>query len=196
MSNPRATRETHPSQDDAAWVTRANAGDGDALESLYAAHRDWVVGVARRIVGDDQDALDVLQEVFIYLFSKFPGFTLTASMRSFLYPVIKHKCISVIRKRKKTVDLDAYRRGTSAAVPWTGTAPGGAGTDFERITSMLPDGQREVVLLRFGLDFRLDEIAAALDIPVGTVKSRLHNALKTLRNTAGVGAAEETREAR
>ena len=46
---------------------------------------------------------------------------------------------------------------------------------------MLPEGQREVVRLRFALDMRLGEIAEALGLPQGTVKSRLHNALKTLR---------------
>ena len=49
----------------------------------------------------------------------------------------------------------------------------------------LPDAQQEVVMLRFADDLDLDEIAQTLDIPLGTVKSRLHNAIAALRETAG-----------
>jgi RNA polymerase sigma factor (sigma-70 family) len=91
-------------------VRRANAGDGDALVALYRAERDWVVGLAQRFTGSREDALDVLQETFLYFFSRFPGFVLTSSVRGFLYPVVKHHAIDVVRRRRKVVDLDAYRR--------------------------------------------------------------------------------------
>jgi len=159
-------------------VDRANAGDRRALEELYDEHRDWVTALAYRFTGSADDALDVLQETYLYFFSKFPGFELRASLRGFLYPVVKHSSITVIRRRRQLVDLES-RRSVEAAgeVGWHG----GEGR-FARLTARLPDGQREVVCLRFGLDLRLEEIAEALSIPVGTVKSRLHNALKSLRD--------------
>jgi RNA polymerase sigma-70 factor (ECF subfamily) len=158
-------------------VDRANAGDRRALESLYGDHRDWVTALAHRFTGSADDALDVLQETYLYFFSKFPGFELRASIRGFLYPVVKHSSITVVRRRRQLVDLDSHRAGE----PVTDIGWHGAEGRFARLVGKLPDGQREVVQLRFALDFRLEEIAEALEIPLGTVKSRLHNALRSLR---------------
>jgi len=143
-----------------------------------------VTALAFRFTNSQDDALDVLQETFAYFYGKFPGFTLTASLRSFLFPVVKHSSIAVIRRRRGVVDLDAYReeRQLTPALDWG--QPAASTGDLERMIAKLPEGQREVVWLRFGLDFRLDEIAKALGIPLGTVKSRLHNALRSLRELA------------
>ncbi|HTM22875.1 MAG TPA: RNA polymerase sigma factor [Kofleriaceae bacterium] len=158
-------------------VDRANGGDRRALEALYAEHRDWVTALAYRFTGSADDALDVLQETYLYFFSKFPGFELRASVRGFLYPVVKHSSITVVRRRRQLVDLESRRSGEAVTdLGWHG-----AEGRFARLIGRLPDGQREVVQLRFALDFRLEEIAEALEIPLGTVKSRLHNALRSLR---------------
>ena len=163
-----------------ALVRRANAGDGAALEALYAAHRDWVVGLARRFTASRDDALDVLQETFLYFFGRFPGFVLSSTVRSYLYPVVKNHSIDLLRRRRKVVDLDAYRagRGGEEELRWEPNQEAG---DLERLVASLPGEQQEVVRLRYALDFRLEEIADALRIPLGTVKSRLHNALRSLK---------------
>ncbi|MBN2360124.1 MAG: RNA polymerase sigma factor [Deltaproteobacteria bacterium] len=165
--------------DERELVARANQGDAAAFEELYRRHRDWVVGLAWRFVGNRDDALDVLQETFAALFDRFPGFALTSSLRGYLYPVVKHRCISLLRKRRRVVAIDEARtaRGDLAGeLAWQPDPPG----EFAEIISALPAEQREVVRLRFALDLKLEEIAQALAIPTGTVKSRLHNALKVL----------------
>ena len=165
--------------DDSALVARANQGDAAAFEQLYRRHRDWVVGLAWRFVGNRDDALDVLQETFADLFGRFPGFVLTSSLRGYLYPVVKHRCISLLRKRQRVVSLDAARemRGDAAGeLTWQPDPPG----EFGKLIGALPEEQREVVRLRYALDLKLEEIAQALAVPLGTVKSRLHNALKSL----------------
>jgi RNA polymerase sigma-70 factor, ECF subfamily len=155
-----------------ALVVRANRGDATAFDALYRAYRGWVVGVAQRLTGNPDDALDVLQETFVWFFGRFPGFRLTGSLRSFLYPVVKHQAISLLRRRRRVADRD----------PDPGwILPGEEDGDFARLLARLPPEQRDVVQLRFALDFQLDEIAAALAIPLGTVKSRLHHALRALR---------------
>ena len=58
---------------DLELVERANRGDVDAFELLYRRHRDWVVALAERHTGSRDDALDVLQETFAYLFGRFPA---------------------------------------------------------------------------------------------------------------------------
>jgi RNA polymerase sigma-70 factor (ECF subfamily) len=100
-------------------------------------------------------------------------------MRAFLYPVVKHCSISLLRKRRNVVDLDVFlEKGMEADVGvWEPELP----SDFDRLIRDLPAGHQEVVRLRFVLDLKLHEIAEELGIPLGTVKSRLHTAIKTLR---------------
>lgn len=166
------------SDEELALVAAANEGDPHAFEALYRAHRDWVVALGYRFTGNRDDALDVLQETFAYFFGKFPGFELRASVRGFLFPVVRHQSISLARKRRKVVSLDAAKEADAGIeLRFEPPLPG----EFGRLIAALPTGQREVVRLRFALGLKLPEIAEALDVPVGTVKSRLHNALKTLR---------------
>jgi RNA polymerase sigma-70 factor (ECF subfamily) len=152
-------------------IQQANAGDAAALSALYLLHRDWVVGLAFRMIGSREDALDVLQETFLWFFQRLP-IEPGASLRSFLYPAVKHRCIDLARRRAKVVPLHG-----EIELPWDGGLDDG---DFQRLVARLSVEQREVVTLRFAAGMQLDEIAAALAIPVGTVKSRLHHALEKL----------------
>jgi RNA polymerase sigma-70 factor (ECF subfamily) len=159
---------------DRALVERANRGAADALEQLYLRHRNWVITVAYRFTGEREEALDVLQDTFAYLFGKFPGFVLNARLRTFLYPVVKNLCIDRLRKRHPTLDVDALADHLPAPL-----AP--ADADLHRLLQRVSPHAREVLLLRFVDDLSLEQIATALNLPLGTVKSRLHHALETLR---------------
>ncbi|HER34748.1 MAG TPA: RNA polymerase subunit sigma-24, partial [Halothiobacillaceae bacterium] len=75
---------------DEELIERANRGDAEVFEELYRRYRDWVYRLAWRFTASEQDAQDVVQETFIYLLKKLPGFRLTASMTTFLYPAVKH----------------------------------------------------------------------------------------------------------
>jgi RNA polymerase sigma-70 factor (ECF subfamily) len=164
-------------QRDEALIERANRGDAEAFELLYRRHRDWVYRLAWRFTGNQQDALDVVQETFTYLLKKFPGFELTASMTTFLYPVVKHLSLNLRRRQSRgRTGQEALRE-----VPGPDRTPVPR-SELAAAMAALPDEQREVVLMRFVDDMSLQEIAAALRIPVGTVKSRLHNALRKLRD--------------
>ena len=158
-------------------IERINGGDTDAFETLYHRHRDWAYRLAWRFTGRHEDALDVLQETFIYLLKKFPGFELTASMTTFLYPVVKHLALN--RRRRPLAQHGDT--GILATIPDQSQAKTSR-TELATVLRRLPVDQREVVLMRFVDGFSLDEIAAALGIPLGTVKSRLHNALRILRD--------------
>src|SRR5205807_2014660 len=91
---------------DDALVAAANHGDERAFVSLYHRYRDWALRLARRFTGNDDDALDVLQETFTYFFRKFPGFHLTAAMTTFLYPVVRNLSLAARRKRGRMVSDD------------------------------------------------------------------------------------------
>jgi RNA polymerase sigma-70 factor (ECF subfamily) len=163
---------------DLELIERANRGDTAALELLYERYRQWVVRLALRFTGNEQDALDVLQDTFAYFFNKFPGFELRAALTTFFYPTVKNLCLTRRRKARPTVEIDVVAERLAA--PSAESA-----LDFARLLEQLPEAQRDVVLLRFGDDQSVAQIAETLDIPIGTVKSRLHNALAALREWLG-----------
>ncbi len=189
-------------RDDQALIAAINRGDPAAFEALYYRYRDWVVRLARRFTGNDADALDVLQDTFAYLLGKFPGFRLTARMTTFLYPAVKHLALvarSKGRHRRDRSDRsdrsDPSNQSNESnqsnlrcnepldqlpAPP--APDPASSRSELAAVMAALPETHREVVLMRFVDDLSLAEIAQALAIPLGTVKSRLHNALETLRH--------------
>jgi RNA polymerase sigma-70 factor (ECF subfamily) len=160
---------------DEELLQRANGGDPDAFETLYRRYRDWVHRLAWRYTGNEQDALDVLQETFIYLLQKLPHLHLTASMTTFLYPVVKHLSLNLRRGRRPETDEEIL-----LAIP-APAAQSEPRAELAAALAVLSEEQREAVLMRFLDDMSLDEIAVALDVPTGTIKSRLHRALETLR---------------
>ena len=175
----RANHDIEASRSDAELVAAINQGDAAAFEVLYFRHRDWVAGLAYRFTGDSDASLDVLQETFLYVLRKFPGFRLTANFKTFLYPAVRNLSIAARRKaaRYQATAAELEQLEQASAPPATG-AEGG---DLGFVLAALPEEQREVLLLRFVDGLSLAEIAAAMAIPLGTVKSRLHNALQTLR---------------
>jgi RNA polymerase sigma-70 factor (ECF subfamily) len=173
---------------DEELVALCNVGDAPeaarAFEVLYRRHRDFVLRVARRCTHDRELALDALQETFAYLLRKFPptgaGLTLTARLSTLLYPVAKNAAITAVRKA---------RRYAGSGDDVLDALPAESTPDSEPIDAALaglsPE-RREVLTLRFVDDLSLAEIALALDVPLGTVKSRLHLALKELREDSGI----------
>jgi RNA polymerase sigma-70 factor (ECF subfamily) len=158
-------------------IQQADQGNPEAFEALYHRHRDWVYRLAWRFTGNQADALDVLQETFLYLLGKSPGLHLTASLTTFLYPVVKHLSLNLRRRRAGgQIDDDILLSLPDSAGPQTSR------TELTAALATLPVEQREVVLMRFLDDMNLDEIAQALQVPTGTIKSRLHRALGTLRH--------------
>lgn len=152
---------------------------------LYHRHKDWVEGLAYRFTGNHDDALDVLQETFSYLVRKFPGFVLTARMTTFLYPAVRNLSIAARRKRQRSTgggeNLDLFCGDA-------GAADQADPEDFRVLLSGLSDSHREILLMRFVDDLTQPEIAAALELPLGTVKSRLHHAVNAVRQSPALAA--------
>jgi RNA polymerase sigma-70 factor (ECF subfamily) len=163
---------------DLELIAAINGGDAAAFEALYFRYRDWVAGLAFRLTGHSDSAADVLQETFLYVLRKFPGFRLTANFKTFLYPAVRNLSIAARRKAERYQSSEAELERIEGA-PAPEPTPGPA--ELEVVLARFPEDQREVLLLRFVDGLRLAEIAEAMDIPLGTVKSRLHNALETLR---------------
>jgi RNA polymerase sigma-70 factor (ECF subfamily) len=121
-----------------------------------------------------------VQETFLYFLQKFPGFELTANLKTFLYPAVKNLSIAARRKsarlQSSLAELDFLETLASADAPSDGRA------ELADALAHLSEDHREALLLRYVDDLSLAEVAAAMDVPLGTAKSRLHNALSQLRN--------------
>ncbi len=168
---------------DEMLVAAMNRGGDEgmrAFEVLYARHKAWALRIAERFARDHDDALDVVQETFVYFLRKFPGFTLSARLTTFLYPAVRHIALARRRRRlPRPMDGEALERSSVPTVP-----PAGDRADLGDLAGVL-DGlsevHREAIVLRFIDGLSLEEMAAALSVPTGTIKSRLHNAISALR---------------
>jgi len=185
------TRDTPPDdprsdpRSDLELIDAVNNGDAQAFEALYHRHRDYALRIAMRFTGERHLALDAVQDSFVYFYKKFPGFTLTAKLTTFLYPVVKHNALSLKKKAKRAQGDASEESLESQADSACGTDPAQAESidDLHALLSSLPDAQREVLVLRFVDGLSVEEIAQALDIPPGTVKTRTHHAIKKLRES-------------
>jgi RNA polymerase sigma-70 factor (ECF subfamily) len=163
-------------QTDQQLLDAIRRGDAEAFETLYHRYGDWVHRLALRFTRDQDEALDVLQETFAYLLKRTRGprrLRLSAKLSTFLYPAVRNISISMGRGRRRLVVGPVPER--------TAPPPPVQRTDLAAVLERIPEPQREVLMMRFVHDMALDEIARALSVPLGTVKSRLHHALKNLR---------------
>ena len=160
-------------------VERANRGQSEAFEQLYCRYRGWVHALGWRFTGDESLAADVVQEVFMYLLGKFPGFALSARMTSYLYPVTKHIALTMKASRPQMASVEEAGADAEARPD---TDQDRQRAELAAAMASLPEEQREVVLMRFVDGMSVEETAEALEVAEGTVKSRLSRAMEMLRN--------------
>src|SRR5207253_9649527 len=132
---------------DAQLVAAINEGDYCAFEQIYYRYRDWVLGLAWRFTHDPDISLDVLQETFLYFLKKFPGFRLTANLKTFLYPAVRNLSITACEKtrRYQATEAELFEIEQAAAASIASESL----SDLNAIISQTPEEQREVLLLRF-----------------------------------------------
>ena len=171
--------ETTDLRTDHELVAALNSGDSTAFDVLYHRYRDWVLKMAWRLTRHEDDSLDVLQETFAYLVRKFHGFELTSAMTTFLYPAVRNLSIVARRKRQRST-------GGSAVldeIPQTLSSAPAVDEDIASVLASLTDDHRAVLLLKFVDALNQSEIAERLGLPLGTVKSRLHHAVRAVRKS-------------
>lgn len=180
-------RQRDPRSDE-TLVETCNQGNSRAaqaaFEALYLRHKDYVLRIALRFAPDIDTALDALQDTFIQLLRRFPptgdGITLTAKLTTLLYPIARNAAITTARRAGRFPVADDVTPDQLPARPEPGA------DDIGRILAVLPSGQREAITLRFVDGMSMKEIAEALGIPEGTVKSRLHQGIAKLRAAPGL----------
>jgi RNA polymerase sigma-70 factor (ECF subfamily) len=165
---------------DQALAAAANSGDRGALEVLLARHFDRVHAICRRITGHPEDALDATQEALIAVTRGLHRYDGRALFTTWLYRVATNAALDELRRRKRRpepAELDEERPAGGAAGGAVRAAPVesvvAARLDVDAALATLSPEFRAAVVLRDLCDFDYAEIAEILDVPMGTVRSRI-----------------------
>ena len=166
--------------DQTSLVERASQGDHEAFGELVGAHLARLDTAARLILRDPDLARDAVQEATFRAWKNLRGLRDPNLFGPWLRRLTVNACLDIARKRRGRsfeVELTPLHE---APVP-DPTARVADALYLERMLAAIDPAQRAVVVLHFYLDLTLPETAAALGIPVGTAKSRLHRALEAMR---------------
>jgi len=180
---------------DDALVMRARNGDHEAFGELVNRHQRRVWMVCRQYVGvDEADAL--AQDSLVKAFTGIRKFDGQAAFSTWLTRIAINTCLDQLRRRRRerVVDEpvdDDQKSGPALQVVDTQAGPEEASMQKQAMASLgarerdLPPRQREIFRLRFYAEMELEEIADALGVHVGTVKTQLHRAVHRLRQELG-----------
>lgn len=175
-------------------VKLAAAGNERAFEQLVTIYESTVYNAAFYMTKDREDALDVSQEVFVKLWQSLPTFRGECSIKSYLMKLTKNASLDLLRRRSRrqseslTVENDKGEE-TQLDIPDTSVEsnPAEAYLKEERIRKVregimkLDEAERQIIVMRDMEDMPYSDMASALGISEGTVKSRLHRARSALK---------------
>lgn len=178
--------------DDAGLVRRCLAGDERAYGLIVERYQARIFSLAWRMVRQREDAEDLTQETFVRMFRAAARYDPTRPFAAWLFTIASRLCIDHIRRRRlPLVSLSMSDPGSTEERQMDIEDPG-LGPDeitsreeeerrTQDLIDSLPPHYRIVVMLRHQEDLSYDEIAAALEMPLGTVKARIHRARALLR---------------
>lgn len=177
-------------QSDAELVRQTLRGETSAYNGLVLRYQRQVYNLAYRMLGNAEDAGDLVQDTFIRAYGALASFRQDASFLTWLYKIASNLCIDQLRSRKAKgalslqVELEEGREPAddSRDIAPEDTAMRGATQEMvQRAITNLPEKYRLVVVMRHLQDMSVDEIARVLDMPTGTVKTHLFRAREMLR---------------
>lgn len=177
---------------DARLAERIRSGDTSALGELYDRYASTAVGTAVRVVGDREEAEDIVHDAFVAVWRKIDRFDAgRGSLRAWLMTVVRNRAIDRVRGRRPSMDLeDADDRALLRSGPnptWDEALRNVSAAEVGTALASLPDDQRRAVELAYFEGYTYREVATVMGVPHGTASGRLRLALGKLR-TALAGA--------
>jgi RNA polymerase sigma factor (sigma-70 family) len=174
-------------------VERAGRGDHDAFGQLVRGRIARLDAAARLILRDPELARDAVQEALVGAWRDLPGLRDPDAFDAWIHRITLRSCLSILRRRR--------RRVIEVELTPTADIPVGDFGSFvvdrdevERALARLSPDHRAIVVVHFFLGLPLPDAAAALGIPLGTAKSRLHRSLAVMRSDLGLASSLEAAE--
>ena len=173
---------------DEQLLERCIAGDRPALEELFRRYRQPAYRVAHRLLGNEADALDAVQDGFVKVLANLGGFEKRSSFKTWLLRVVSNAALDLGRQRGRReafATVGDAANGESQPLVWDDPTLGLERSDLRRLLdaalAALPEPQRQTFVLHVDAELSYREVADALGISIGTVMSRLYYARQKLR---------------
>jgi len=170
------------------WVIRAQEGDASAFERLVVTYQKRVYFSIYRIVGESHVADDLTQEVFIKMHRSLTRLKEPDNFQGWLFRIAMNRAIDSKRRQKRTQErcflLDDFQSIPGAESPESQGGSAHLGELQDAVNDAiagLPPRQKQVLSLTMDENMSQEQIAEIMEVPVGTVKSRLHHARKALK---------------
>ncbi|MBN2271342.1 MAG: RNA polymerase sigma factor [Sedimentisphaerales bacterium] len=161
-------------------VIRCQQGEKEAFESVVELWQRPMLAFALRYLGRDIDACDAVQETWVSVIKRLNALQNPSLFVSWLFRILTNKCIDRMRERQR----EARRLEETDVEPESSEAPS-ENDSLRQAVQRLSDEHKILIMLRFGQELQIGQIAAILNMAEGTVKSRLHRALARLREILG-----------
>src|SRR6478736_3851235 len=178
---------------DLVLAVRAKDGDGRALETLVERHAQGVRRLAGYLLSDQQDAEDAAQEALAKLCTRIGQFRGEARFQTWLYSLVSNTCRDMAdrQRRRRHQPLDAVAEAPAAEVPEDVAVQREQRAELRACMANLSDDQRRVLVMKDVLALSYEQIAEAMEMPVGTVKCHAHRGRLRMRDamTPGLAAA-------
>ncbi|MGP7819751.1 RNA polymerase sigma factor SigW [Niallia sp. 01092] len=167
-------------------------GDQNAFGEIIEIYKDKVFQICFRMLGNRHEAEDMAQEAFIRAYVNISRFNIELKFSTWLYRIATNLCIDRIRKKKPDYYLDAEVPGTEGLNMYSQLAANTRLPEedveslelqalIQREISKLPEKYRAVIVLKYIEELSLNEISEILELPLGTVKTRIHRGREALR---------------
>jgi RNA polymerase sigma-70 factor (ECF subfamily) len=166
-------------------VRAAQHGDRDAIETLLRQHYDNIYRLCRRIAGNDADAADASQEALLSIVRGLPRFDGRSNVGTWIYRVTTNACLDELRRRKRRPVTGLPVAETTAETSPTADAIVPDRIAIDEAMTHLPPEFRVAVVLRDLCDLDYAEIAEVLQLPPGTVRSRIARGRAALARQLG-----------
>ena len=182
----RITHMTSRAAEDIDLLNRYLKGDVAAFDELVRAHEDRVMGICLRMMRDRDAALDAVQETFLTVFRKADRYQAKAAFSTWLYRVAVNTCYDQLRKAKRR-RTEPLPETTDPADPRSADPIEAVELrpEIERALQQVPTDFRAAVVLVDLEGLALEQAAQILDVPIGTVKSRVFRGRKILAESLG-----------
>ena len=173
-------------RDDEEFLRRLRVGEARAFEEMVIAYQHRVFGVAVRMLGNAAEAEEIAQEVFLRAHRALGNFRGEAKLSTWLYTIASRLCLTRLGSSERSMarqgEESLMRLHASTGGPDAALEQSELEAALHRAIAELPDDRRIVVVLRDVEGLSYEEIAAALDLELGTVRSRLHRARMDLKD--------------